>query len=75
MHHLKVESLGNQVPYMTKALRKAIMKRSELETKYRKLRTKEAQLCYKKHKNYCSKLNKKEKEKILRQFRYKQCYR
>ena len=33
---------GNQVPYMTKALRKAIMKRPKLETKYRKLRTRDS---------------------------------
>ena len=30
---------ANQAPYMTKALRKAIMRRSELETKYFKLKT------------------------------------
>ena len=32
---------ANHVPYMTKALRKAIMKRSELENKYVKNKTNE----------------------------------
>ena len=55
---------ANQVPYMTKALRKAIMKRSELESKYVKNKTSENLKSYKKQKNFCSKLYKKEK-KIL----------
>ena len=54
---------GNHVPYMTKALRKAIMKRSELKTKYLKHRTQDKLLSYKKQKNYCSKLYKKERKK------------
>ena len=41
---------ANHVPYMTKALRKAIMKRSELENKYVKNKTNEKQ------RNFCSKL-------------------
>ena len=48
---------ANHVPYMTKALRKAIMKRSELENKYVKNKTNEKQ------RNFCSKLYKKERKK------------
>ena len=33
---------GNQVPYMTRQLRKAIMKRTELCSKYNKLKTLES---------------------------------
>ena len=52
---------ANHVPYMTKALRKAIMKRSELESKYVKNKTSENLKSYKKQRNFCSKLYKKEK--------------
>ena len=51
----------NQAPYMTKALRKAIMRRSELETKYFKLKTNDTSK--KTQKNYCSRLYKKERKK------------
>ena len=54
---------ANHVPYMTKALRKAIMKRSELESKYLKNRTNENLKSYKKQRNFCSKLYKKERKK------------
>ena len=56
---------ANHVPYMTKALRKAIMKRSELESKYVKNKTNENLKSYKKQWNFCSKLYKKREEKIL----------
>ena len=46
--------MANHVPYMIKALRKAIMKRSELENIYVKKETNE---------NFCSKIYKKEKKK------------
>ena len=39
---------ANQAPYMTKALRKAIMRRSELETKYFKQKTSDTLKAYKK---------------------------
>ena len=39
---------SNQDPYMTKALRKAIMRRSELETKYFKQKTSDTLKAYKK---------------------------
>ena len=55
---------ANQVPYMTKALRKAIMKRSELETKYFRLKTNDTLKAYKKQ-NYCSRLYKKERKKFF----------
>ena len=48
---------------MTKALRKAIMKRSELESKFVKNKTSENLKSYKKQRNFCSKLYKKERKK------------
>ena len=48
---------------MTKGLRKAIMRRSELETKYDKHRDIQSLRQYKKQKNLCSKLYKKERKK------------
>ena len=53
----------NHAPYMTKALRKAIMKRSELESKYFKKSTENNKLMYRKQRNFCSKLYKKERKK------------
>ena len=50
---------------MTKALRKAIMKRSELESKYIKNKTNGNLKSYKKQINFGSKLYKKERKKIL----------
>ena len=55
----------NEVPYMTKALRKAIMKRSELESKYLKNKSYQNIKIYKKQKNFCSKLYRKERKTIL----------
>ena len=46
---------------MTKTLRKAIMRRSELETKYLKQKTNDTI----KNKNYCSRLYKKERKKFF----------
>ena len=54
---------ANQAPYMTKTLRKAIMRRSALENQYHKNSTPENNAIYRKHKNYCSKLYKKERKK------------
>ena len=51
---------ANHAPYVTKALRKAIMKRSQLEKIYFKKRTQESFKKYKKQKNYCSRLYKRE---------------
>ena len=54
---------ANNAPYMTKALRKAIMKQSELKSKYFKNQSTDDFKLYKKHKNYCSKLYKKERKR------------
>ena len=53
---------ANQVPYMSKTLRKAIMRRSNLENKYLKSRNPENKEAYKKQKNDCSRLYKKERK-------------
>lgn len=53
----------NHAPYITKALRKAIMRRSNLEGKYFKTRDPEIKALYKKQKKYCSRLYKKERKK------------
>ena len=50
---------ANHVPYMSKILRKAIMRRSALENKYRKNSSDENLKKYKKHKSYCINLNQK----------------
>ena len=51
---------ANDKPYMTKVLRKAIMRRSFLKNKYQKLKTEEAQKAFKKQKNYTNRLLRKE---------------
>ena len=51
---------ANDKPYMTKVLRKAIMRRSFLKNKYQKLKTDEAHRAFKKQKNYTNRLLKKE---------------
>ena len=52
-----------QAPYVPKILRKAIMRRSQLQTKCLKTKTQTDLKLYKKHKNFCSKLHKREKRK------------
>ena len=52
---------ANQKPYVTKRLRKAIMKRSSLEHKFYKCQTEENYQAYKKQKNYCNRLYKQER--------------
>ena len=54
---------ANQQPYITKTLRKAIMKRSELERKYYKNSSPANNKAYRKQKKFCSKLYKKERKK------------
>ena len=57
---------ANQVHYMTKALRKAIMRRSELDSKYYKLKTNDTLKVYNKQKHYLySRLYKKESENLF----------
>ena len=54
---------ANNAPYITKKIRKTIMKRSQLENIYRKNLTEEKSLkAYKKQKNYGSRLCKKERK-------------
>ena len=62
--------LSNQIDFysktyenMTKGLRKAIMRRSELETKYHKHRDIQSLRQYKKQKNFCYKLCKRKRKK------------
>ena len=52
---------ANNTPYMTKALRKAMMKRTELANKYHKHRKDEDYAKLKKHRNYVNRLYKKER--------------
>ena len=54
---------ANHAPYITKTLRETILHRSQLETKYLKTKTQTDLKLYKKHKNFCSKLYKKERRK------------
>ena len=54
---------ANHVSYMTKALRKAIMERSEIESKYEKNKTNEKLKSYKKQMNFCCKLYNTERKK------------
>ena len=54
---------ANHALYMTKTLRKAIMHKSQLETKYRKSKTQTNLKLCKKYKNFCSKLQKRQRRK------------
>ena len=54
---------ANEAPYMTKALRKAIMRRSALKNRLYNNYTIENSNNYKKQRNYCSRLYKKERKK------------
>ena len=56
---------ANHASYITKALRKAIMKSSYLENLYFKKGTPESMKKDKKQKNFCSKLYKKERRKYF----------
>ena len=47
---------ANHAVYITKTLRKLIMRRSQLETKCLKTKTQTDLKLYKKHKNFCGKL-------------------
>ena len=58
---------ANEVPYMTRALRKSIATRSRLENKYYKNKSCESLRAYRKQKNFCSRLYKKERKKYYRE--------
>ena len=55
---------ASEVPYMTKALRKTFMKRSELESKCLKNKIYQNMKIYEKQKNFYRKLYKKERKKL-----------
>ena len=55
---------ANQKPYVTKQLRKAIMRRSYLQHQFYKYRTEELGHVFKKQKNYCNRLYKRERKKF-----------
>ena len=59
------------VPYMTKPLRKAIMIRSSLKNKLYKNFTPNNSMAYKKQRNYCSRLYKKERKKYYEKLNVK----
>ena len=56
---------ANNASYVTKALRKAITKRSYLEKLYLKKKTTESLKKYEKNKNFCSRFYKKERKKYF----------
>ena len=56
---------ANHMPYMTKQLRKAIMKRSALQNRYYNLKSLDDQNNFKKQRNYCNRLYKREKRKYF----------
>ena len=53
---------GNQAPFITKSLSKAIMRRSKLKNRYITWPTEENQRMYKNQRNYCSNLLTKTKK-------------
>ena len=57
---------ANEVPYMTRALRKAMMRRSQLESKYLKTKTELDKTNFKKQKNFVSRFYKKERAKYFK---------
>ena len=63
---LRKNFLGaNHAPYITKTLRKAIMRRSHVETKHLKSKIQPELKLYKKHKNLYSKFTKGKEENII----------
>ena len=52
----------NHAPYVTKTLRKAVVRRSNFQTKYFKTRTPKSLKKYRKQKKFCSRLYKKERK-------------
>ena len=55
---------ANEVPYMTGALRKAIMTRSRLQNRYHKLKTDGSSQYFKRQRNFCNRLYKRERKKL-----------
>ena len=57
---------ANHAPYITKTLSKAVMPKSQLETKYLKNKTQTDLKLYKKHNNFCSNLYKRKRRKYYK---------
>ena len=55
---------GNHAPYMNTILRKAIMKRTQLQNKYYKSKTLDDRDAFKKQRNYVSRLYKKQRKRF-----------
>ena len=62
----------NNGPFMTKELRKEIMKRSKLKNKYNKTRNYENCSLYKKQRNYCESLLRKTKKAYFEKLNLKE---
>ena len=56
---------ANRSSYISKPLRKAIMRRSHLEKVYCKNKSEKSFKAYKKQKNFCSRLYKKERKRFF----------
>ena len=54
---------GNNAPFMNKTLSQEFMHRSKLKNRYHKNPTEKNRIAYKKHRNFCVSLLKKEKKK------------
>ena len=63
---------ANHMPYMTKQLRKAIMRRSALENKYYKSKCLEDKEIFRKQRNYCNRLYQKERRKSFNNLNLKE---
>ena len=59
---------ANQAPYMTRAFRKVIIRRSELETKYFKLKTNDTLKAYKKTEKLLQQTLQERKEEFIGKF-------
>ena len=57
--------LANNMPYMTKTLRKAIMRRSALKNKFYKCNSFQEENAFKKQRHFCNRLYKREKRKYF----------
>ena len=55
---------ANEAPYMTKQLRKAIMTRSRLQNRHHKLKTEESNQKFKRQRNFCNRLYKRERKRF-----------
>ena len=56
---------ANHAAYVTKTMRKAILKRTELQHRYFKIRSSENLKLFKRQRNFCSRLYKRERKKYF----------